>query len=192
MAASWFSIFLLNALVRRVKRRIDIRIVRWGDVWTWTALDADSKLIVSYLVGQRGPRWAKSFMEDVASRIQLTTDGLKAYVEAVEGAFGCDIDYATLIKLYGNDSFDLKYSSGECIGTQTATVMGSPDPKHISTSYVERQNLTIIDFASVFASITAPSSHTRQSRSGAMPARRTSHQSAWLSSGHLSRPSHCL
>ena len=119
----------------------------WGDVWTWTAIDADSKLIVSYLVGQRGPRWAKAFMEDVASRIdsriQLTTDGLKMYGEAVEGAFGMDVDYAMLIKLYGNDSHDLRYSSGECIGTQTAVMMGNPDPKHISTSFIERQNLTM-------------------------------------------------
>lgn len=90
----------------------------WGDVWTWTATDADSKLIVSYLVGQRGPRRAKQFMEDVASRfdsrIQLTTDGLKMYGEAVEGAFGMDVDYAMLIKLYGNYSFDRRYSTGEC------------------------------------------------------------------------------
>ena len=119
----------------------------WGDAWTWTAIDADSKLIVSYLVGQRGPRWAKAFMEDVASRIdsriQLTTDGLKMYAEAVEGAFGMDVDYAMLIKLYGSDSHDLRYSSGECIGTQTAIVQGKPDPKHISTSFIERQNLTM-------------------------------------------------
>ncbi len=97
---------------------------QWGDVWTWTAIDADSKLIVSYLLGQRCPPWAKAFMEDVASRIdsriQLTTDGLKMYGEAVEGAFGMDVDYAMLIKLYGSDSFDTKYSPGDCIGTQTA------------------------------------------------------------------------
>lgn len=121
--------------------------VGWGDVWTWTAIDADSKLMVSYLVGQRGPAWAKAFMEDIASRIdsriQLTTDGLKMYADAVEGVFGCEIDYAMLIKLYGNDSFDTKYSPGECIGTQTAVLMGNPDPKHISTSFVERQNLTM-------------------------------------------------
>jgi IS1 family transposase len=119
----------------------------WGDVWTWTAIDADSKLIVSYLVGQRGPAWANFFMEDVAlrvaSRIQLTTDGLKMYAEAVEGAFGCDVDYAMLIKLYGSDSFDTKYSPGECIGTRSAVLMGAPDPKHISTSFVERQNLSM-------------------------------------------------
>jgi IS1 family transposase len=119
----------------------------WGDTWTWTAIDADSKLMVSYLVGQRGPAWANAFMEDVASRIdsriQITTDGLKAYAEAIEGAFGMDVDYAMLIKLYGNDSFDTRYSPGECIGTQTAVLQGYPDPKHISTSFVERQNLTM-------------------------------------------------
>src|ERR1017187_9350549 len=119
----------------------------WGDVWTWTAIDADTKLIVSYLVGQRGPARAKFFMEDiasrVASRIQLTTDGLKMYADAVEGAFGCDVDYARLIKLYCMDYFDTKYSPGECIGTQSAVLMGSPDPRHISTSFVERQNLTM-------------------------------------------------
>ena len=119
----------------------------WGDVWTWTALDADTKLMVSYLVGQRGAKWANAFMEDVASRIeshiQITTDGHRAYAEAVEGAFGMDVDYAMLIKLYGNDSFDTKYSPGECIGTQTAVLAGNPDPRHISTSFVERQNLTM-------------------------------------------------
>lgn len=119
----------------------------WGDVWTWTAIDADSKLVVSYLLGQRGPRWARAFMEDVASRIdsriQLTTDGLKMYGEAVEGAFGMDVDYAMLIKLYGNDGHDLRYSSGDCIGTQTAVLQGNPDLKHISTSFIERQNLTM-------------------------------------------------
>lgn len=118
-----------------------------GDAWTWTALCADSKLIISYLVGQRGASWARLFMEDVASRvatrIQITTDGHRAYAEAVEGAFGMDVDYAMLIKIYGQDSFDRKYSAGECIGTQTAVLSGDPDPKHISTSYVERQNLTM-------------------------------------------------
>ena len=86
-------------------------------------------------------------MEDiasrVASRIQITTDGHKAYAEAVEGAFGMDVDYAMLIKLYGNDSFDTRYSPGECIGTQTAVLSDNPDPSHISTSYIERQNLTM-------------------------------------------------
>ena len=118
-----------------------------GSVWTWTALDADSKLMISYAVGGRGADWANAFMEDLASRvstrIQITTDGHKVYADAVEGAFGMDVDYAMLIKLYGNDSFDRKYSTGECIGTRTAVLSGAPDPAHISTSYVERQNLTM-------------------------------------------------
>lgn len=120
----------------------------WGDVWTWTALDADSKLMVSYHVGQRGADAARAFMEDVAlrinSRVQITTDGHRAYVEAIEGAFGMDVDYAMLIKLYGNPvNPDSRYSPGEVIGTETVHVTGNPDPKHISTSYVERQNLTM-------------------------------------------------
>jgi IS1 family transposase len=120
----------------------------WGDAWTWTALDADSKLMVSYLVGQRGAWWAKKFMEDVAlrinSRVQITTDGHRAYVEAIEGVFGMDVDYAMLIKQYGNPvSPDTRYSPGEVIGIETVMVTGNPDPKHISTSYVERQNLTM-------------------------------------------------
>jgi hypothetical protein len=108
------------------------------------SLDADSKLMVSYLVGQRGPRWANAFMEDVASRIdsriQITTDGLRAYAEAIEGAFGMDVDYAMLIRLYGNDSFDTKYSPGECMGTQTAIMQGSPDPNRTLPIRIERQD----------------------------------------------------
>jgi IS1 family transposase len=119
-----------------------------GDVWTWTAIDADSKLIVSYLVGQRGAEWAYSFMEDVASRIasrvQITTDGHRAYVDAIEGVFGMDCDYAMLIKLYGTPStVDTRYSPGECIGVEKKVWTGNPDPRHISTSFVERQNLTM-------------------------------------------------
>jgi IS1 family transposase len=119
-----------------------------GSLWTWTALDADSKLIVSYLCGGRDAVCAKLFMEDVASRlttrVQITTDGHKAYVEAVEGAFGMDVDYAMLIKLYGNPAQqDTRYSPGVCIGTESVRVIGDPDLKHISTSYVERQNLTM-------------------------------------------------
>jgi IS1 family transposase len=120
---------------------------QWGDVWTWTALDADTKLMISYAVGNRGAETANYFMEDlasrVASRIQITTDGHKVYAQAIEGAFGADVDYAMLIKLYGNDSFDRRYSTGDCIGTRTAVLSGSPDPLHISTSFVERQNLTM-------------------------------------------------
>lgn len=120
-----------------------------GSLWTWVAIDADSKLIISYLVGGRDAEWACRFMEDLASRvstrIQITTDGHKAYAEAVEGAFGMEVDYAMLIKLYGapSDRPDTRYSPAECIGTRTGVFSGSPDPQHISTSYVERQNLNL-------------------------------------------------
>lgn len=120
-----------------------------GSVWTWVAIDADSKLIISYLCGGRDANWACAFMEDLASRlttrIQITTDGHRAYAEAVEGAFGMDVDYAMLIKLYGapSDKYDTRYSPSECIGIRTATMCGAPSPEHISTSFVERQNLNI-------------------------------------------------
>ena len=121
----------------------------WGDTWTWTGLDADTKLCVSYLVGGRDGLWAKEFMEDCARRIkgrvQVTTDGHKAYLEAVEDAFGADIDYAQLQKIYGapTDAEMRRYSLAQCIGADMKVVSGDPDPKHISTSYVERHNLTM-------------------------------------------------
>jgi IS1 family transposase len=119
-----------------------------GDLWTWTALDADSKLIIAYDCGGRDAGYANAFMQDVASRlanrVQLTTDGHKAYLEAVEGAFGADIDYAMLIKHYGAPVGALgRYSPGECVGIDLRRVEGRPDAKHVSTSYVERQNLTM-------------------------------------------------
>jgi IS1 family transposase len=120
-----------------------------GDCWTWTAIDADSKLIISYVLGDRGIGTANFFMQDVASRIsnrvQLTTDGHRVYVDAVENAFGADIDYSMLVKIYGMpDSFsESRYSPATCIGCRTATITGTPDPQHISTSFVERQNLTM-------------------------------------------------
>ncbi len=119
-----------------------------GSLWTWTALDADSKLIVSYLCGGRDSSWAMSFMEDVASRlatrVQITTDGHKAYADAIEGVFGMDVDYAMLIKLYGTPSnSDTRYSPGDVIGTETKIICGNPQRRYISTSYVERQNLTM-------------------------------------------------
>jgi IS1 family transposase len=120
----------------------------YGDVWTWVAIDADTKLVASFMVGTRGSRTAKAFMDDLASRlanrVQLTTDGHRVYLQAVEDAFGPEIDYAMLVKLYGNDATnDTKYSPPECIGCQTVGIMGRPDPEHISTSFVERQNLTM-------------------------------------------------
>jgi IS1 family transposase len=120
-----------------------------GDTWTWTALDADSKLIVGWLVGGRDADYANAFIADLGSRltsrVQLTSDGLKAYLEAVEGAFGADVDYAQLIKMYGNspESAKGRYSPAECTGIKKIVVEGEPDQKHISTSYVERQNLTM-------------------------------------------------
>ena len=122
-----------------------------GDTWTWTALDSESKLIVSYMVGGRDSEYAIGFMDDLrarlANRVQLTTDGHKAYLEAVEGAFGGDVDYAQLIKLYGEPTgqkgHERKYSPSECTGTKKRVVEGSPDKRLVSTSHVERQNLTM-------------------------------------------------
>jgi IS1 family transposase len=120
-----------------------------GSVWTWTALDADTKLIVSYTLGDRSAVTAKEFMEDVASRVtnrmQLTTDGHRVYADAVENAFGSEIDYAMLVKIYGasNDNPESRYSPATCIGCRTGVLAGNPDPKHISASFVERQNLSM-------------------------------------------------
>jgi len=120
-----------------------------GDTWTWTAIDADSKLIVSYFVGGRDGECAMWFMDDLAARlanrVQLTSDGHRAYLEAVEGAFGCDVDYAQLIKIYGAspDGGKGRYSPADCTGIRKERIMGSPDINHVSTSYVERSNLTM-------------------------------------------------
>ena len=123
-----------------------------GDTWTWTALDSDSKLIVSWLVGGRDGEYALAFMDDVkdrlANRVQLTTDGHKAYLNAVEEAFGADIDYAMLVKMYGEPegkrgTAERRYSPAECTGIKKTRVEGNPDPAHVSTSHVERQNLTM-------------------------------------------------
>ncbi len=120
-----------------------------GDTWTWTAIDADSKMIVSYFIGGRDGECAMWFIDDLrtrlANRVQLTSDGHKAYLQAVEGAFGGEIDYAILHKVYGNspDSAKGKYSPAECVGIQKHRIEGEPDMKHVSTSYVERSNLTM-------------------------------------------------
>jgi IS1 family transposase len=119
-----------------------------GDVWTWVAMDADTKLICSWLVGSRDGGTATAFIQDLAGRlahrVQLTTDGHKPYLNAVEDSFGSEIDYAMLVKIYGSDSkADTRYSPAECQGCRTVPITGAPDPKHISTSYIERQNLTM-------------------------------------------------
>jgi len=120
----------------------------YGDIWTWTAICADSKLVPSWLVGKRDLEYAQAFIADLATRlshrVQLTTDGHKVYLEAVENGFGADIDYAMLIKLYGAEPEGGKrYSPARCIGTESRVIQGNPDTKHISTSYVERNNLTM-------------------------------------------------
>jgi IS1 family transposase len=119
-----------------------------GDVWTWTAIDADTKLIVTYAVGDRTLSSARLFIEDLkerlSNRVQITSDGHRAYVEAIEGAFGEDVDFAQLVKLYGpTPSPPGRYSPAQCIGARKRVRTGNPDADHISTSYVERANLSI-------------------------------------------------
>lgn len=120
----------------------------YGDVWTWTAIDAETKLVPCWYVGNRTADDAAAFINDLAGRlahrVQLTTDGHRPYLEAIEGAFGSEIDYAMLIKLYGVDpNAERRYSPPECLGVEVHVIAGKPDRKHISTSYVERQNLTM-------------------------------------------------
>jgi IS1 family transposase len=120
----------------------------YGDVWTWTAICAETKLVPSWLIGSRDGETAKRFIEDLKSRlahrVQLTTDGHKTYLEAVENALGADIDYAMLVKLYGSDpEKEKRYSPSQCIGAERIPITGKPDRNHISTSYVERHNLTM-------------------------------------------------
>jgi IS1 family transposase len=122
---------------------------RWGDVWTWTAICSETKLIPCWLVGERSADAANHFMHDLAGRlahrVQLTTDGLKAYIGAVDAAFGNDIDFAQLVKIYGAGPTgpESRYSPAQCMGTRKAQLTGRPDFKHVSTSHVERANLTM-------------------------------------------------
>jgi len=121
----------------------------WGDAWTWVALDADTKLCISFLVGGRDTGWATDFTFDIRDRVvgrpQITTDAHKPYMAAIEMAFGQDVDYAQMHKIYGasNDTPEARYSPAKCIGCDMKTVIGSPDYEHVSTSFVERQNLTM-------------------------------------------------
>jgi IS1 family transposase len=124
----------------------------WGDAWTWTAFCPDTKLVPCWLVGPRDAGTAYHFMHDLkprlAKRVQLTTDGLKAYLVAAEDAFGGDVDFAQLIKIYGtqigpNASAEVRYSPAQCMGTRKTIVSGTPEAKHISTSLTERNNLTM-------------------------------------------------
>src|SRR5258705_10043039 len=123
----------------------------WGDIWTWTALDAQTKLVPCWYVGTRDGGAAYHFIHDLkgrlANRVQLTTDGHKAYLEAVEDAFGAEVDYAMLQKIYGTDTgaktAEVRYSPAQCMGAKRAVISGMPDYAHISTSFTERQNLTM-------------------------------------------------
>ena len=120
----------------------------YGDVWTWVAIDADTKLVPCWLVGPRNGAAAKTFINDLASRlanrVQLTTDGHKPYLEAVERAFGNDIDYGMLVKIYGEaPKREKRYSPPRFVHAVGSKVTGNPDEKHLSTSFVERQNLTM-------------------------------------------------
>lgn len=121
----------------------------YGDVWTWTAICADSKLIPCWYIGDRSAWSAHHFIKDLAARlanrVQLTTDGHKAYLDAVDAHFGEEVDYAQLVKIYGSDKTqgEVRYSPAQCMGAKKASISGVPEYKHVSTSYVERQNLTM-------------------------------------------------
>ncbi len=120
----------------------------YGDIWTWTAIDADTKLVPSWSVGLRDAGYAYRFMKDLQSRltnrIQLTTDGHRVYLNAVEDTFGGEVDYAMLVKLYGHERESaVRYSPAKCVGAEPHTIQGNPDPDKISTSFAERQNLTM-------------------------------------------------
>jgi IS1 family transposase len=127
----------------------DLRGKGYGDVWTWVAIDADTKLVPCWRIGDRNAWTAQNFMHDLASRlanrVQLTTDGHRVYLEAVDRAFGNDIDYAMLVKIYGSDrgKGEIRYSPPDYMGCRSMQLVGNPNPKYISTSFAERQNLTM-------------------------------------------------
>jgi len=140
----WSFCYAKASNVRNAKRPVDGA----GDVWTWSAIDADSKLIVSWFVGPRNVYVAYDFMSDLrgrlANRVQLTSDGLRVYIDAVGSTFGDEIDFAQLVKIYGpSPESQRRYSPPECVGARKSLLTGNPDPKHVSTSFVERQNLTM-------------------------------------------------
>jgi IS1 family transposase len=125
----------------------DKKLEGWGDVWTWTAIDADTKLIISYLIGGRDKGWATDFALDIRRRVvgrpQIATDSHKPYLTAIGTAFGADVDYAQMHKIYGASPDEGRYLPATCIGCEMKPIIGNPDYQHVSTSYVERQNLTM-------------------------------------------------
>jgi len=134
---------------KNVTSEIAEKIPGAGDVWLWVAIDAETKLVPCWRLGDRNGGTAFEFVRDLSARlrnrIQLTSDGHRVYLDAVESAFGSDVDYSMLVKLYGADrqESETRYSPAECIGCRTIPIIGNPDPKHISTSYVERQNWSV-------------------------------------------------
>jgi IS1 family transposase len=133
---------------KNVTEEIAAKIPGAGDVWLWVAIDPDTKLVPCWQLGDRGPQTAYHFVHDLASRlanrIQLTSDGHRVYLTAVESAFGSDVDYSMLVKIYGSDrEAETRYSPAECIGCQKQRIIGNPDPAHVSTSMVERQNWSV-------------------------------------------------
>lgn len=140
----WSFVYTKNDKVPAAKRQD----MAYGDAWTWTAICADTKLLISTLVGKRDTDYALAFVSDLrqrlATRVQITSDGHRPYLAAVDAVFGDDVDYAMLVKLYGADpQAETRYSPAKCIGARKEPRIGSPNPKHISTSYAERQNLTM-------------------------------------------------
>jgi IS1 family transposase len=141
----WSFVYAKNDNVKKAKSAPQ----NAGDVWTWTAIDADSKLLVSWLVGDRTTNSALRFVDDVRSRltgrVQITSDGHRPYLTAVDTVFGDDVDYAMLHKIYGADTKagERRYSPAVCLGAEKRIITGNPDPKHINTSFAERQNLTM-------------------------------------------------
>jgi IS1 family transposase len=134
---------------KSVTPEIAARVERAGDVWLWVAIDADTKLVPCWKLGDRNAGTAFEFVHDLAdrlsNRVQLTSDGHRVYLTAIESAFGSDVDYAMLVKMYGTDPHEdeTRYSPAQCIGINMAVITGRPDPKHISTSFVERQNWSV-------------------------------------------------
>jgi IS1 family transposase len=164
-----------------------------GDVWTWVAIDAESKLVPAWYIGDRDSEAAMFFMDNLAkrlaSRVQLTTDGHKPYLEAVEGAFGADIDYAMLVKIYGQTpEGQRRYSPPECIGSQKHVVEGKPNRRLVSTSYVERNNGIIRQHCKRYARLTLAFSKKIENHVYAFALHTMYHNFVKISSAHRMTP----